>query len=73
MGGRAGRGKWRTAHEERVNRDTAPIPHPIQDSPARRCWSATAWVAEHLADPGLVVAESNEDVLLYETGHSPVR
>jgi thiosulfate/3-mercaptopyruvate sulfurtransferase len=31
----------------------------------------TAWVAEHLSDPGLVVAESDEDVLLYETGHVP--
>src|ERR1700730_17907748 len=29
------------------------------------------WVAEHLDDPGLVVAESDEDVLLYETGHIP--
>ena len=31
----------------------------------------TEWVAEHLDDPGLVVAESDEDVLLYETGHIP--
>ncbi|MGH8898571.1 MAG: sulfurtransferase [Egibacteraceae bacterium] len=31
----------------------------------------TAWLAEHLDDPGLVVAESDEDVLLYETGHIP--
>jgi len=31
----------------------------------------TAWVAEHLDDPGLLVAESDEDVLLYETGHIP--
>ena len=31
----------------------------------------TEWVAEHLGDPGLVVAESDEDVLLYETGHVP--
>src|SRR5438034_1133204 len=29
------------------------------------------WVAGHLDDPGLVVAESDEDVLLYETGHIP--
>ena len=26
---------------------------------------------QHLDDPGLVVAESDEDVLLYETGHVP--
>ena len=32
---------------------------------------STEWVAEHLNDPGLVVAESDEDVLLYETGHIP--
>jgi len=31
----------------------------------------TGWVAEHLGDPGLVVAESDEDVLLYDTGHIP--
>src|SRR5260370_33532903 len=32
---------------------------------------STEWVAAHLGDPGLVVAESDEDVLLYETGHVP--
>jgi thiosulfate/3-mercaptopyruvate sulfurtransferase len=31
----------------------------------------TDWLAERLDDPGLVVAESDEDVLLYETGHIP--
>jgi thiosulfate/3-mercaptopyruvate sulfurtransferase len=31
----------------------------------------TAWLAEHLNDPGLVVVESDEDVLLYDTGHVP--
>jgi thiosulfate/3-mercaptopyruvate sulfurtransferase len=31
----------------------------------------TAWLAEHLGDAGLVVVESDEDVLLYETGHIP--
>ena len=31
----------------------------------------TAWLAERLDDPGIVVAESDEDVLLYETGHIP--
>ncbi|BDZ63115.1 sulfurtransferase [Agromyces mangrovi Wang et al. 2018] len=29
------------------------------------------WLVEHLDDPGLVVVESDEDVLLYETGHIP--
>jgi thiosulfate/3-mercaptopyruvate sulfurtransferase len=31
----------------------------------------TAWLADHLDDPNLVVVESDEDVLLYETGHIP--
>jgi thiosulfate/3-mercaptopyruvate sulfurtransferase len=31
----------------------------------------TEWLAEHLGQPGLVVVESDEDVLLYETGHIP--
>ncbi|GAA3825038.1 sulfurtransferase [Brevibacterium ammoniilyticum] len=32
---------------------------------------STDWVAEHGNDPGVVVIESDEDVLLYETGHIP--
>jgi thiosulfate/3-mercaptopyruvate sulfurtransferase len=32
---------------------------------------STAWVAEHLNDPHVRVVESNEDVLLYDTGHIP--
>ena len=32
---------------------------------------STAWVAEHLNDPGVRLIESNEDLLLYETGHIP--
>jgi len=31
----------------------------------------TAWLAQHLDTPGLVVAECDEDVLLYDTGHLP--
>ena len=30
---------------------------------------STQWLADHLDDPGIVVVESDEDVLLYETGH----
>jgi thiosulfate/3-mercaptopyruvate sulfurtransferase len=30
---------------------------------------STQWVAEHLSDPGLRLIESNEDILLYDTGH----
>src|SRR6476620_10433392 len=29
------------------------------------------WLADHLGEAGLVVVESDEDVLLYETGHIP--
>ena len=32
---------------------------------------STQWLADHLGDDGLVVVESDEDVLLYETGHIP--
>jgi thiosulfate/3-mercaptopyruvate sulfurtransferase len=31
----------------------------------------TAWVAEHLNDPTIRIVESDEDVLLYNTGHIP--
>jgi thiosulfate/3-mercaptopyruvate sulfurtransferase len=31
----------------------------------------TAWVAEHLNDPNIRIVESDEDILLYETGHIP--
>jgi thiosulfate/3-mercaptopyruvate sulfurtransferase len=32
---------------------------------------STEWVAEHLNDPNVRLVESNEDVLLYDTGHIP--
>ncbi len=32
---------------------------------------STQWVADHLNDPHVRIAESDEDVLLYETGHIP--
>jgi len=32
---------------------------------------STEWLADHLSDPNLRVVESDEDVLLYETGHIP--
>lgn len=32
---------------------------------------STAWLEAHLGTAGLVVVESDEDVLLYETGHIP--
>src|SRR6195952_2511472 len=32
---------------------------------------STEWLKANLGDAGLVVVESDEDVLLYETGHIP--
>ena len=32
---------------------------------------STQWVADHLDDPKVRLVESNEDVLLYDTGHIP--
>lgn len=32
---------------------------------------STGWLADHLDDPNVVVVESDEDVLLYDTGHIP--
>jgi thiosulfate/3-mercaptopyruvate sulfurtransferase len=29
----------------------------------------TSWLAEHLNDPDIRIVESNEDILLYGTGH----
>ncbi len=32
---------------------------------------STEWLADHLSDPALRIIESNEDILLYDTGHIP--
>jgi thiosulfate/3-mercaptopyruvate sulfurtransferase len=32
---------------------------------------STEWVANHLNDPAVRLVESNEDILLYDTGHIP--
>ncbi|MBI3912505.1 MAG: sulfurtransferase [Armatimonadetes bacterium] len=32
---------------------------------------STGWVAEHLNDPNVRIAESDEDILLYDQGHIP--
>ncbi|WP_298803216.1 sulfurtransferase [uncultured Pseudokineococcus sp.] len=51
------------------------MPVPTDPSPALAEYAhperlvTTAWLADHLGDEGLVVVESDEDVLLYETGH----
>jgi hypothetical protein len=70
---------WRT----RPDRDDLPEEEPVNTavgldpSDKLRAYAhperlvSAAWLAEHLDDPNLVVAESDEDVLLYETGHIP--
>ena len=50
----------------------APDPAPELQQYARpELLVTTEWLADHLEDPGLVVVESDEDVLLYDTGHIP--
>ncbi|MBM7504942.1 sulfurtransferase [Agromyces aurantiacus] len=52
---------------------------PVESDPAAKLAEyahperlvTTEWLAERLGRPGLVVVESDEDVLLYETGHIP--
>jgi len=51
---------------------TATDPNPkfsAYDNPA--ILVSSDWLAEHLDDPDIVIVESDEDVLLYETGHIP--
>ncbi|MEH1012594.1 sulfurtransferase [Micromonospora sp. CPCC 206060] len=48
--------------------DPAPVLQSYAD-PQRLV--TTGWLAEHLGADGLVVVESDEDVLLYDTGHIP--
>jgi thiosulfate/3-mercaptopyruvate sulfurtransferase len=45
-----------------------PSPH-LQSYADPQRLVTTEWLAEHLGDDGLVVVESDEDVLLYESGH----
>jgi thiosulfate/3-mercaptopyruvate sulfurtransferase len=53
------------------------MPLPADPDPKLQAYAhperlvTTDWLAAHLGDPGLVVLESNEDVLLYKTGHIP--
>ncbi|MFH5821473.1 sulfurtransferase [Georgenia sp. AZ-5] len=50
---------------------------PYDDAPKFAAYAhpdrlvSTDWLAAHLGEPGLVVVESDEDVLLYDTGHIP--
>jgi thiosulfate/3-mercaptopyruvate sulfurtransferase len=53
------------------------MPVPFDPAPELQSFAhperlvTTAWLADHLNDDGLVVVESDEDVLLYDTGHIP--
>ena len=52
---------------------TVPGVMPIEDRGYARpdVLVSTDWVADHLNDPKVRLVESDEDVLLYETGHVP--
>ena len=54
-----------------MSTDTAPTDDKIRAYAHPERLVTTAWLAEHLGDEGLVVLESDEDVLLYDTGHIP--
>ena len=51
------------------------MPLPADPDPKLQAYAhperlvTTDWLATHLGDPSLAVIESNEDVLLYKTGH----
>jgi thiosulfate/3-mercaptopyruvate sulfurtransferase len=49
---------------------TDPNPRFTQYAHPERLVS-TDWLADHLDDPNVVIVESDEDVLLYDTGHIP--
>jgi thiosulfate/3-mercaptopyruvate sulfurtransferase len=52
-----------------VDHDTSSAKFAEYAAPGRLV--TTEWLAANLDTPGLVVVESDEDVLLYETGHIP--
>ena len=53
------------------------MPLPLDPAPGLAAYAhperlvSTAWLAEHLGAEGLVLVESDENVLLYDTGHVP--
>ena len=50
----------------------APDPAPeLQEYARPELLVTTTWLADHLDDPDVVIVESDEDVLLYDTGHIP--
>ncbi|HEX2063646.1 MAG TPA: rhodanese-like domain-containing protein, partial [Acidimicrobiales bacterium] len=50
----------------------APDPAPeLQQYARAELLVTTGWLAENLENPDVVIVESDEDVLLYDTGHIP--
>jgi thiosulfate/3-mercaptopyruvate sulfurtransferase len=64
------------AHSSRQAKEQ-PVTASYDPDPALQSYAhperlvSTDWLQEHLDDPEVVVVESDEDVLLYETGHIP--
>jgi thiosulfate/3-mercaptopyruvate sulfurtransferase len=56
-----------------ANLKSAPVTAPIEQRGYAHpeVLVSTEWVAQHLDDPKVRLMESNEDLLLYETGHIP--
>src|ERR687898_482385 len=50
--------------------DNDPSPRLAEYAHPERLVTAD-WLAAHLDDPDVVIVESDEDVLLYDTGHIP--
>ncbi|HEU5358420.1 MAG TPA: sulfurtransferase [Gemmatimonadales bacterium] len=50
---------------------TAPSPIAARGYAHPEVLVDTVWVADHLMDPTVRLVESNEDLLLYDTGHIP--
>ena len=51
--------------------ETGPVPIAERGYARPDVLVSTQWVADHLGDPAVRVVESDEDLLLYETGHIP--
>lgn len=60
---------------QKVESETMPIgfddSEKFQEYAHPNALVSTEWLTRHLGDEGLIVVESDEDVLLYETGHIP--
>jgi thiosulfate/3-mercaptopyruvate sulfurtransferase len=51
--------------------ETGPVPIAERGYARPDVLVSTQWVADHLSDPKVRIVESDEDLLLYETGHIP--